>query len=85
MTEPEVHRTRTKNCNNTRVSRVDLRVALPRHVDAVEELTDIVRHILRRLLDVGRGQRHRVDVVARKLDLILDIRSPHVLDTVADR
>ena len=28
-----------------------------------------MRHILRRLLDVGRGQRHHVDVVARKLGL----------------
>ena len=96
MAEPEVHRTRIKTAtekrNNTRLSRVDFRVALPRHVDAVEELAGIVRHILRRLLDVGRRARSAtprwcvdVDVVSRKLDLILDINSPHVLGTVADR
>jgi len=48
-------------------------VALVRHVDAVEELTDILPLDGTDLLDERARARHVVDVVANEDNLVLDI------------
>jgi len=58
-------------------------VALEGHVDAVQELTDILVPHIGGLLDTGSGHGHSSDVVARDLDLVLHIVGAHVCDAVS--